>query len=110
MTAYLISICRGVSDRRRLEEYWAKVGPTFEGSGAKPLVAYKPFEILEPGPQTVEGVVLFEFPSIEAAKRWYNGPAYQERKRGRLGAAEFELILVEGGVVPADQRLPQIKT
>jgi hypothetical protein len=47
---------------------------------------------------------------IEAAKRWYNSPAYQERKRGRLGAAEFELILVEGGVVPADQRLPQIKT
>jgi uncharacterized protein (DUF1330 family) len=78
MAAYLISICRGVSHRRRLEEYWAKVGPTFEGSGAKPLVADRPFEILEPGPQKVEGVVLFEFPSIECG--------FRARMNAKIGA------------------------
>lgn len=105
MPAYLISICRSVSDRRRLEEYWATVAPSFEGYGAKPLVAYTPFEVLEGG-AGAKGVVLFEFPSVESARRWYTSPAYQDAKRRRDGAAEFELILVEGGWKPAAERMP----
>lgn len=108
MAAYLISICRGVTDRRRLEEYWANVAPSFEGYGAKPLAAYAPFEVLE-GDATAKGVVLFEFPSLESAKRWYTSPAYQEVKRRRDGAAEFELILVEEGWKPAAERMPETK-
>ena len=30
MAAYLISICRGVTDRRRLEEYWQLAQPFFK--------------------------------------------------------------------------------
>lgn len=108
MAAYLISICRSVTDRRRLEEYWANVAPSFEGLGAKPLVAYAPFEVLE-GEPTAKGVVLFEFPSVEVAKRWYTSPAYQGVKRLRLGAAEIELILVDGGYKPASERMPEMK-
>jgi hypothetical protein len=40
MPAYLISLCRDVTDRRRLEDYWANVAPAFKGFEAKPLVAY----------------------------------------------------------------------
>jgi uncharacterized protein (DUF1330 family) len=105
MTAYLISICRSVSDRVRLEDYWAHVAPSFEGFDATPLVAYAPFEVLE-GDDDAKGVVLFEFSSMEAAKRWYFSEAYQEVKQRRLGAAEFELILVDGGWRPAAERMP----
>jgi uncharacterized protein (DUF1330 family) len=108
MPAYLISICRSVTDRRRLEDYWANVAPSFEGYGAKPLVAYAPFEVLE-GEAAVMGVVLFEFPSVEIARRWYTSPAYQDVKRRRVGAAEFELILVDGGWKPASERMPETK-
>ena len=105
MPAYLISLCRDISERDGLEDYWANVKPAFEGFEAKPLVAYAPFEILE-GAGGVLGVVLFEFPSMDEARRWYTSPAYQEVKKRREGAASFDLILVEGGIVPAAERMP----
>jgi len=106
MPAYLISLCREVTDRQRLEDYWANVAPAFKGVEAKPLVAYAPFEILE-GDGGVLGVVLFEFSSMEEARRWYASSAYQEVKNRREGAANFDLILVEGGVIPAADRMPK---
>ncbi len=104
MPAYLISLCRKVADRKRLEDYWANVAPAFKNVTAKPLVAYAPFEVLE-GDQGVQGVVLFEFSSMEEARRWYKSAAYQEVKKRREGAAEFDLILVDGGVVSAEDRM-----
>jgi uncharacterized protein (DUF1330 family) len=109
MPAYLISLCRHVTDRKRLEDYWANVAPAFKGFDAKPLVAYKPFEVLE-GDGGVRGVVLFEFPSMEEARHWYTSAAYQEVKKRREGAANFDLILVEGGFVAAAERMPESKS
>jgi uncharacterized protein (DUF1330 family) len=108
MSAYLISICRSVTDRARLEDYWAHAGPTFEGFGGTPLVAYTPFEVLE-GDAGAKGVVLFEFPSMDVAKSWYFSDAYQEVKRRRLGAAEFDLLLVDAGWTPAADRMPDTR-
>ena len=105
MPAYLISLCRDITDRKRLEDYWANVAPAFQDFEAKPLVAYAPFEVLE-GPGGVLGVVLFEFASMEEARRWYTSPAYQEIKKRREGAANFDLILVNGGFVPVAERMP----
>ncbi len=107
MAAYLISICRYVSDRERLEDYWAHAAATFEGFGTEPLVAYAPFEVLE-GDADSKGIVLMQFPSMEVARRWYFSDAYQDVKQRRVGAAEFELILVDGGLMPAAERMPDI--
>lgn len=110
MPAYLISLCRHVTDRKRLEDYWANVAPAFKGVIAKPLAAYTPFEVLE-GDAGVRGVVLFEFSSMEEARRWYNSAAYKEVKKFREGAADFDLILVDGGVVSAAaERMPGSKS
>ncbi len=109
MPAYLISLCRNITERKRLEDYWANVAPAFKDVNAKPLVAYAPFEILE-GDGGVLGVVLFEFSSMEEARRWYTSPAYQEVKKRREGAANFDLILVEGGFVPAAERMPEFNS
>jgi len=110
MPAYLISLCRKVADQERLEQDWANVAPACKGVEAKPLVAYTPFEVLE-GDGDFRGVVLLEFSSMEEARRWYRSTAYQEVKKLREGAAEFDLILVDGGVVAtAAERMPQSKS
>lgn len=109
MPAYLISLCKGVSNRRALEDYWENARPSFEGTGATPLAAYTKFEVLE-GEGPVEGIVLFEFPSMEIARQWYHGNRYQDVKRKRDGAAEFHLILVDGGWVSSDDRMPGTRT
>lgn len=108
MSAYLISICRGVSDRRQLEQYWANSRPTFQGFEAKLLAVYTQVRSLE-GSDAVEGVVLVEFPSMEIAMRWYESPAYQEVRKYRIGAAEFEIVLVEGGLIEHKDRMPHLK-
>lgn len=109
MPAYLVSLCRHVTDRKRLEDYWANVAPAFTGFDAKPLVAYTPFEVLE-GDGSLRGIVLFEFPSMEEARNWYTSAAYQEVKKRREGAADFDLILVEGGFVSAAERMRESKS
>jgi uncharacterized protein (DUF1330 family) len=107
MTAYLISICRRVSDRARLEDYWAHAAATFEGFDAKPLVTYAPFEVLQ-GDAGAKGVVLVKFSSMDVARSWYFSDAYRQVRQRRAGAAEFELILVDGGLTPAAERMPEI--
>jgi len=108
MAVYLISLCRGVSERRRLEEYWQHSSATFAGTGGKPLSVYRPMRQLE-GTTPVEGAVVFEFPSMEVALRWYESDAYQKVKQLRAGAAEFDLILVEAGVTATEDRMPHLR-
>jgi uncharacterized protein (DUF1330 family) len=41
-------------------------------------------------------LVLLEFPDLDAAKRFYTSPEYQEAKRLREGAADLNMVAVEG--------------
>jgi hypothetical protein len=46
---------------------------------------------------------------MESASRWYESAAYQEVKQYRLGAADIEVILVDGGAVAVEDRMPNTK-
>ena len=109
MTAYVIGLNRGVHNRQKLEEFWKAAAPTFEGFGAKRLAIYTPLIPLElMGP--LEAAFLYEFPDVATAKRWYESPAYQKaRQLVRDGVADIELFIIDGGNVPAAERLPHIK-
>jgi uncharacterized protein (DUF1330 family) len=108
LSAYMIALNRSVHDRQKLEAYWKAAGPTFDGWGAKFLSVYTPLTPLElMGP--LEGVVLIEFPDVAAAKGWYESPAYQQAKQHRDGAADTEFFIIDGGLVPLEERLPHIK-
>ena len=107
MPAYFIVLCRAVHDRGTLEEYWSAVPPTFQGFGSKPLAIYTPLTLLENLGHPLEGAVLIEFPDLAAAKSWYESPAYQEVKKIRLAAADAEIFLIDGGVTPSKERMPQ---
>src|SRR5690349_25168425 len=81
MPVYMVYVCHGVSDRAQLEKYWASIEPTLEGQPLKLLAAYTPFEVLEGG--DVLGVFIGEWPSMEAAKAWYDSSGYKARSEER---------------------------
>lgn len=94
MPAYMLFIREQTIDRSELEAYWAKVASTLEGIPIKVLSGYGPHVTLE-GPD-VEGIVIAEFPSLEAARQWYDSPAYQDAINHRLRGAIYRGFIVEG--------------
>ena len=44
----------------------------------------------------IEGAVVAEFPTMEAARAWYQSPAYQEAVRHRHKAGDYRVFLIEG--------------
>jgi len=94
MSAYLIFAREKTFDEAELEIYWEKIRRTFEGHQVKVLVSYGRHEVLEGAP--IEGVVVAEFPSFEAAKAWYESPEYQAIRHHRLKGAIYRGLIVQG--------------
>jgi uncharacterized protein (DUF1330 family) len=94
MSAYMIFTRDKTLDPHELATYSKDVPPTFAGHEVKFLALYGTHEDLE-GPST-EGTVVLEFPTIEAAKAWYNGPAYQAVREHRFKGATYRVVLVQG--------------
>ncbi len=47
------------------------------------------------GPE-IEGAVVLEFPTFEAAKAWYDSPAYREAREHRFKGANYRAFIVQG--------------
>ena len=94
MAAYAIFIRESTQDPAELEAYTPKAGASLAGHTLKILAAYGRQEVWE-GP-VMEGVVIVEFPSMEAARAWYESPAYREAREYRFRGATYRAILVEG--------------
>jgi uncharacterized protein (DUF1330 family) len=60
----------------------------------KLLASYGRYEDLEGSP--TEGTVIAEFPSMEAAKAWYESRAYREVREHRFKGAIYRALLVAG--------------
>jgi uncharacterized protein (DUF1330 family) len=88
MSAYLIFTRERTLYAKELEIYWEKIRATFTGHEVKVLASYGQHEDLE-GPPT-EGTVIAEFPSMEAAKAWYDSPSYSEVRQHRLMGLSIE--------------------
>lgn len=94
MSAYVIAKIQ-VTDWERYKEYVkatpgviAKFGGRFIARGGETVA-------LE-GPEETRRVVLIEFPSMENAKAFYASAEYQSVMVLRSGAAEVQLIAVQG--------------
>ena len=48
------------------------------------------------GSEEKRRVVILEFPSFERAKQWYNSEEYQAVRKLRVGAAEGDLLAIDG--------------
>jgi uncharacterized protein (DUF1330 family) len=105
MPAYVVFVCREIVDEDELNTYWQRVNGTLVGHSARLLIDHGRFLILE-GQGPVEGVTVYEFPSREAARSWYDGMAHREVRQHRKKGAKYLVILTEGGVPPVEQRMP----
>jgi NAD(P)-dependent dehydrogenase (short-subunit alcohol dehydrogenase family) len=76
MAAYAVFIREATRDQAELDVYAPKVAATMAGRPMTVLAMNGRQDVLE-GP-LVEGVVIIEFPSVEAARAWYDSPAYRE--------------------------------
>ena len=94
MATYMVFTRESTSDASELQAYMQKVGDTLTGHPIKILAAYGRQEVVE-GPE-VEGVVILEFPSFEAARAWYDSPAYREVREHRFRGADYRGVIVEG--------------
>lgn len=94
MTAYVVFTREKMRNKEEYERYREKSRPANAGHSLKPLALYGKHEVLE-GP-AIEGAVILEFPSTEAAKAYYNSPAYQDAIRHRFLAADYRVFIVEG--------------
>jgi uncharacterized protein (DUF1330 family) len=97
MAAYVIAELE-VKDPAGFEEYRRGVVATILQYGGRYLVRGGQCDTLE-GTWRPPRVVVLEFPSMEAARRWYGSPEYAPLKAQRLRTARTEAVLVEG--VPA---------
>ena len=94
MSAYMIFTREKTLDQGELDLYSKGVRTTLDAHDAKILAAYGRHEDLEGDP--TEGTVILEFPSIEAAKAWYDGPEYREVREHRFKGSTYRVILIEG--------------
>jgi uncharacterized protein (DUF1330 family) len=94
MSAYLIFTRDKMLDEHEMATYSKDVPATLAGHEVKILALYGTHEDLE-GAST-EGTVILEFPSIDAAKAWYNGSPYREVREHRFKGATYRVTLVKG--------------
>jgi uncharacterized protein (DUF1330 family) len=106
--AYVVFVCREIVDRKELNTYSLRVNGTLEGHPARVLIDHNRLLILE-GQGPVEGVTVYEFPSKDAARSWYDSVAYREVQQHRKKGAKYLVILADGGVPPVEQRMPHTR-
>ena len=94
MNAYVIGEIE-VTDPAVYEEYRKQVLAVVTKYGGKFLVRGGAKTVLE-GNIPFARIVVTEFPDVESAKRFYNSVEYQAAKSKRLGAADFNMMVVEG--------------
>lgn len=94
MPAYIIAMVN-VTNAEKYQEYAKRAGPANVKYNSRFLVRGGRKHTLE-GSIPYERIVVTEFADVEAAKKFYNSPEYQEARKRRLGAADFHMIVVEG--------------
>jgi uncharacterized protein (DUF1330 family) len=94
MKAYLI-VTLTIHDDAMFAEYRKQVGDTAKPFGGQFLAAGGKATVLDGGWQHSANVIV-EFPSREAAERWYQSAAYQKIIGLRRKSTTGNMVLVDG--------------
>ena len=92
--AYVIAQAT-VSNPEQYEGYKALAGAAVAKYGGKYIVRGGATHLLE-GDWAPPRLVILEFESVEQAKRFYDSPEYQAARQQRQGAAQMNMLVVEG--------------
>jgi len=98
MPAYCLFDNLEVLDADALAEYARLVAPVVAAHGGRYVFLGAPTEVLE-GASPLVFPVMIEFPTLEAAKEWYDSPEYAPLKAMRHAATRSSGVLL--GMAPA---------
>ncbi|KAA0107627.1 DUF1330 domain-containing protein [Methylobacterium sp. P1-11] len=98
MVAYLI-VDIDVQDQERFARYREAVPPVVAKFGGRYLVKAGTLHSME-GDFELKRLVILEFPSMDAARAFYESPEYAPLLKLRLESAPSKMVLVEGWVPP----------
>ena len=93
MRAYLIFTREQTLDEQELATCAKQMPATAAGHSMKILAMNGSHGDLEGAPS--EGSEIIEFPSVEAAKAWYDSSVYREVREHRFKGATYRVTLVE---------------
>ena len=94
MAGYLIANIE-VKDPAKFEEYRQKVVPVIKKFGGRYLVRGGDVRRLE-GNLPLKRVVVLEFPTVEAAQRFYDSAEYRPILNLRLASTQSDVMVVQG--------------
>jgi len=92
--AYVIAQA-SVTNPEQYEGYKALAGAAVAKYGGKYVVRGGATHLLE-GDWAPPRLVILEFDSVEQAKRFYDSPEYRAAREQRQGAAQMNMLVVEG--------------
>jgi uncharacterized protein (DUF1330 family) len=93
MSAYCLFDVLEVTDPEKMEAYRAGVFATVEKYAGRYVVIGGPLEVVEGHWQPAFPVML-EFPSLDAAHRWYDSPEYAPLKKLRHAATRGNAVFM----------------
>ena len=91
--AYMVVDARS-SDPDRMVEYRRLAQIAVAHYGGRYLVRGAAYETLE-GSWQPQRLVVLEFPSMAAARTFYDSPEYRAAREARAGVSDFDILLVE---------------
>ena len=94
MAGYLIAMIE-VTDPEGYKEYRERIPATIAAHGGHYLARGGATEILE-GSLPAKRLAIVEFPSLAAAKAWWQSPEYQPVRAIRESTAKSTLVITEG--------------
>lgn len=94
MTAYVVFTRERLRSASDMEAYSPGARASFAGHDLQRLAAYGKCETLEGA--SIEGAVILSFPTMEAAKAWYDSPEYSEARKHRFLGADYRAFITEG--------------
>ena len=94
MAAYIVASIEE-TDPVAFETYRDAALPVVAQYGGRSLIQGTKYERLE-GTWAPRRIVIIEFPSEEAARRWHESPEYQAPKALRATCAQTEMLLFKG--------------
>jgi uncharacterized protein (DUF1330 family) len=96
MSAYVVYQGE-VTDPEQYDRYRALAGPSVAASGGRFIARGGATDPLEGDPPP-QRTVLIEFPSMQAARDWYESVAYSDARTLRADAADVaRMYIVDGG-------------
>lgn len=91
----LLIIQASVSQKEKYKAYQEVVKPVIESFGGRFEASGVGLEVLE-GSHDGRRLIVFEFPSMEDIRKFWQSPAYAAVKRLRYGAAKIDVWAVPG--------------